>query len=102
MDFNKCENYSKAGKSSIKKYLYLFTQKQQTKQFEDTFGLSEKKNQNVSDDNDLFFMQENIFNKTFNHKQSEKHNKKKIKKFDIKSVCSSLNKKRNSNSELSF
>ena len=101
MDFKKCENYSKAGKSSIKKYLYLFIQKQKTKKFEDTFGLSEKKNQNDSDDNDLFFMQENIFNKTFNHKSSEKHNKKKSKKFDIKSVCSSLNKKRSSNSEFS-
>ena len=80
MDFKKYENYSKAGKSSIKKYLYLFLQKQKTKKFEDTLGLSEKKEQNDLDDNDLFFMEENIFNKTFNHKSSDKSNDRKIKK----------------------
>ena len=101
MDFKKYENYSKAGKSSIKKYLYLFLQKQKTKKFEDTLGLSEKKEQNDLDDNDLFFMEENIFNKTFNHKSSDKSNDRKIKKFNIKSVCSSLNKNRNSDSEFS-
>ena len=99
MDFKKDENYSKAGKTSLKKYLYLFTQKQKTKKFEDNFGFSEKTNQNDIDENELYFMQENIFNKTYNNKNIDEYKSKKLKKFDVKSVCSSLNKKRNTLSE---
>lgn len=101
MDFKKYESYSKAGKTSISKYLFLFLKKQKTKKFGDALGLSEKKEQNDLDDNDLYFMEENIFNKTFNHKSSDKINDRKIKKFNIKSVCSSLNKNKNSDSEFS-
>ena len=99
MDFKKDENYSKAGKTSLKKYLYLFTQKQKTKKIEDNFGFSEKTNQNDIDENELYFMQENIFNKTYNNKNIDEYKSKKLKKFDVKSVCSSLNKKRNTLSE---
>ena len=99
MDNKKYENLSKAGKNSVKKYLYLLSKKEKRKfDFNDLFYLKEK-NENNPEDNESYFYNEDIFNKTYEKKISEKERKKKGKIFKIKSACSSLNKKKNTENE---
>ena len=96
MDIKKYENLSKAGKDSVKKYLYLLTKKEKKKfDFTDLFFFKDKSREN-SEDNDSYIYHEDIFNKTFDKKLNDQANERK---FQIKSACSSLNKKKNTNSE---
>ena len=96
MDIKKYENLSKAGKDSLKKYLYLLTKKEKKKyDFSDIFYFKDNNREN-SEDNDSYIYHEDIFNKTYDKKLNEEE---KERKFQIKSACSSLNKKKNTNSE---
>lgn len=96
MDIKKYENLSKAGKDSVKKYLYLLTKKEKKKfDFTDLFFFKDKSREN-SEDNDSYIYHEDIFNKTYDKKLNDQANERK---FQIKSACSSLNKKKNTNSE---
>ena len=96
MDIKKYENLSKAGKDSLKKYLYLLTKKEKKKyDFSDIFYFKDKNGEN-SEDNDSYIYHEDIFNKTYDKKLNEEE---KERKFQIKSACSSLNKKKNTTSE---
>ena len=96
MDIKKYENLSKAGKDSVKKYLYLLEKKEKKKfDFTDLFFFKDKSREN-SEDNDSYIYHEDIFNKTYDKKLNEQGNERKVQ---IKSACSSLNKKKNTNSE---
>ena len=100
MDIKKYVNFSKAGKDSVKKYLYLLTKKKKRKNdFNDIFFFKEKK-ENDSDENDSYFYHEDIFSKTYNKKISDKEDENEGKIFDIRSTCYSLNKKKSTNSKL--
>ena len=101
MDIKNYENFSKAGKDSMKKYLYQLDTKPKKKFVYDELLFLDKKNDNDSDDNESYFFHEDIFNKTYEKKivNNDKNISNKLLK--ITSACSSLNKKKNTNSEFS-
>ena len=68
MDIKKYENFSKAGKDSMKKYLYLLDTKPKKNIFYDELLFLDKKNDNDSEDNESYFFHEDIFNKTYEKK----------------------------------
>ena len=94
-------NYSKAGKDSVKKYLYLLNKTYKPKIAPDEmFSFKEKDD---SEDNDSYIYHEDIFNKTYEKKLTDNDKKEEIldekKILKIKSTCSSLNKKQNTGNE---
>ena len=94
-------NYSKAGKDSVKKYLYLLNKTYKPKIAPDEmFSFKEKDD---SEDNDSYIYHEDIFNKTYKKKLTDNDKKEEIldekKILKIKSTCSSLNKKQNTGNE---
>ena len=94
-------NYSKAGKDSVKKYLYLLNKTYKPKIAPDEmFSFKEKDD---SEDNDSYIYHEDIFNKTYEKKLTDNDKKEEIldekKILEIKSTCSSLNKKQNTGNE---
>jgi len=94
-------NYSKAGKDSVKKYLYLLNKTYKPKIAPDEmFSFKEKDD---SEDNDSYIYHEDIFNKTYEKKLTDNDKKEEIldekKILKIKSTCSSLNKKQNAGNE---
>ena len=94
-------NYSKAGKDSVKKYLYLLNKTYKPKIASDEmFSFKEKDD---SEDNDSYIYHEDIFNKTYEKKLTDNDKKEEIldekKILKIKSTCSSLNKKQNTGNE---
>ena len=101
MDIKKYVNYSKAGKDSVKKYLHLIQKKKKRKDDFDALSFLKEKNKNDSEENESYFFREDIFSKTHetNITDKEEEKAKEKRKFQIKSACSSLNKKKNSNSE---
>ena len=94
-------NYSKAGKDSVKKYLYLLNKTYKPKiDPDEMFSFKEKDD---SEDNDSYIYHEDIFNKTYEKKLTDNDKKEEIldekKILKIKSTCSSLNKKQNTGNE---
>ena len=94
-------NYSKAGKDSVKKYLYLLNKTYKPKiDPDEMFKFKEKDD---SEDNDSYIYHEDIFNKTYEKKLTDNDKKEEIldekKILKIKSTCSSLNKKQNTGNE---
>ena len=94
-------NYSKAGKDSVKKYLYLLNKTYKPKiDPDEMFSFQEKDD---SEDNDSYIYHEDIFNKTYEKKLTDNDKKEEIldekKILKIKSTCSSLNKKQNTGNE---
>ena len=94
-------NYSKAGKDSVKKYLYLLNKTYKPKiDSNEMFSFKEKDD---SEDNDSYIYHEDIFNKTYEKKLTDNDKKEEIldekKILKIKSTCSSLNKKQNTGNE---
>ena len=94
-------NYSKAGKDSVKKYLYLLNKTYKPKiDSDEMFSFKEKDD---SEDNDSYIYHEDIFNKTYEKKLTDNDKKEEIldekKILKIKSTCSSLNKKQNTGNE---
>ena len=94
-------NYSKAGKDSVKKYLYLLNKTYKPKiDPDEMFKFKEKDD---SEDNDSYIYHEDIFNKTYEKKLTDNEKKEEIldekKILKIKSTCSSLNKKQNTGNE---
>ena len=94
-------NYSKAGKDSVKKYLYLLNKTYKPKiDPDEMFSFKEKDD---SEDNDSYIYHEDIFNKTYEKKLTDNDKKEEIldekKILKIKSICSSLNKKQNTGNE---
>ena len=95
-------NYSKAGKDSVKKYLYLLNKTYKPKI--DPAQMFSFKEKDDSEDNDSYIYHEDIFNKTYEKKLTDNDKKEEIldekKILKIKSTCSSLNKKQNTGNEL--
>ena len=94
-------NYSKDGKDSVKKYLYLLNKTYKPKiDPDEMFSFKEKDD---SEDNDSYIYHEDIFNKTNKKKLTDNDKKEEIldekKILKIKSTCSSLNKKQNTGNE---
>ena len=94
-------NYSKAGKDSVKKYLYLLNKTYKPKiDPDEMFSFKEKDD---SEDNDSYIYHEDIFKKTYEKKLTDNDKKEEIldekKILKIKSTCSSLNKKQNTGNE---
>ena len=94
-------NYSKAGKDSVKKYLYLLNKTYKPKI--DPYEMFSFKEKDDSEDNDSYIYHEDIFNKTYEKKLTDNDKKEEIldekKILKIKSTCSSLNKKQNTGNE---
>ena len=101
MDIKEYENFSKAGKSSMKKYLYLLETKPKKNFFYDELLFLDKKNDDDSDDNESYFFHEDIFNKTYEKKVVADDKKISNKLLKITSVCSSLDKKKNTINQFS-
>jgi len=101
MDIKKYENFSKAGKDSMKKYLYLLDTKPKKNIFYDELLFLDKKNDNDSEDNESYFFHEDIFNKTYEKKVGIDNKKISDKLLKVTSACSSLDKKKNTMNQFS-